>query len=909
MDKLYYGIDLGTTNSAISYGYMGSNGKIVTQICKVNRYGKEGGIESKEVLPSVVYYKQDAKTGEIKSMIGDFAKNQYGKKYGNVMKSVKNFMGTYEELSLDKKIEDKRPEEVSSKILKHLLAGVKDKLSLSEEPQNVIITIPASFDSDQCNATLEAAYLAGLTTKDKNGNYIKDVLLYEPKAVIYNVANMIANDEIPSTIINFNDEKNVLVFDLGGGTLDVALYKVHNNKVLDFPIIDEIAVGRYTRIGGDDFDKLLSEKLVDEFLKYNGCSSSDFSTEELFQLMESRAEYIKLELSDKVSNSKISGSKIPDDHEFEISEMDIYKGMEFEAYLTKKDIENILSPIMGNHLKLEDVNKIDGFTSEKDLNNIIYPILDVLAKAKEYGKNTKVDAVILNGGMTKFYLIKERIKKFFDLEPVTVNDPDLSVAKGAAFYQYCLDKLKINQIEYNLNRISEDRVTVSEEKKGTLLQLGSSVVNDTINLGLSKGYVLPIVKSGTQLPTGDIEINADLKIPVGTNRIELPIYLGRGKNTGPPNRKIATRIIELKQKYAAGTLITLVVNVDENKTLTLTALIGENKQERVSVSIDTDSHQRENTKSNKIISTSSNVELNPSTEMETLKANAEILENYQKNTGKKTADPQVKQKQVNAKFKISQTLTDIKNCSNKKQFEKLVLDNLGRLENHKLYKGYLFEIGVSIFTHMSDEGKNKFKSYCRDIVNINYMPNNFNKDNIIKAIIAIGEIQDTDSIKQIEKLILETRAKLYHTNLVRTLGKLSLDNNLISKKFLEMPTDNLELDSYIYAIGKSFSREQSEKNDKEVEKIMSKLINIIKLEKSNKDMALVSLGEIGSSLDGIVKKIDEKVIEKIGAQLANYTKDLESGSHRDKAELVLNVIYGLNLNEDEKKHWSMLKSK
>ena len=90
---------------------------------------------------------------------------------------------------------------------------------------------------------------------------------------------------------------------------------------------------------------------------------------------------------------------------------------------------------------------------------------------------------------------------------------------------------------------------------------------------------------------------------------------------------------------------------------------------------------------------------------------------------------------------------------------------------------------------------------------------------------------------------------------------------------------------------------------------MSKLINIIKLEKSNKDMALVSLGEIGSSLDGIVKKIDEKVIEKIGAQLANYTKDLESGSNRDKAELVLNVIYGLNLNEDEKKHWSILRSK
>ena len=60
-ENLYYGIDLGTTNSAIAYGYVDSNKKVTTQVCKINRYGREGGIEAKETLPSVVYYKYDMK--------------------------------------------------------------------------------------------------------------------------------------------------------------------------------------------------------------------------------------------------------------------------------------------------------------------------------------------------------------------------------------------------------------------------------------------------------------------------------------------------------------------------------------------------------------------------------------------------------------------------------------------------------------------------------------------------------------------------------------------------------------------------------------------------------------------------------------------------------------------------------
>lgn len=67
---------------------------------------------------------------------------------------------------------------------------------------------------------------------------------------------------------------------------------------------------------------------------------------------------------------------------------------------------------MGYNYKIDDVKKIQHM-DEKDVNNIIYPILDVLEKA---GGDVKIDAVLLNGGMTKFYLITERLKEFFGFE-------------------------------------------------------------------------------------------------------------------------------------------------------------------------------------------------------------------------------------------------------------------------------------------------------------------------------------------------------------------------------------------------------------------------------------------------------------------------------------------------------------
>ena len=890
-ENLYYGIDLGTTNSAIAYGYVDSNKKVTTQVCKINRYGREGGIEAKETLPSVVYYKYDMKKNCYNPIIGDFAKNQFGKKYGSVMKSVKNYMGELVTLPLDEKIDDKRPQDVSAKILNHLVLGIKEKLTLAETPKNVIITIPASFDPDQRRATLEAAEIAGINVKDKNGNYLENILLSEPKAVIYNIANMISNKEIPLNVLDFSEKKNVLVFDLGGGTLDVALYCVYDNKEFNFPIIDELAIGRYTQIGGDSFDRVLSKKLVDDFIEYNGCSPDDVDLDELTQLMESRAEFLKLELSDKVFNAKFAGSQVSDDEEFEISEMDIYKGMEFEDYLTKSDIEKVYEPILARHLSLNDINRIEKLVSDEDMKNIVFPVLDVLAKYKRGGHDLKIDAVVLNGGMTKFYLIKDRIKELFNIDPITVNDPDLAVAKGAAFFQYCSEKVnflekiqntpsildsvkeKKNIVELNnlknfekeINFITNNQSSTSKSG-ATPLTLGNVIVNETINLGLTKGHAKLLVKEGTKLPIKDIKLE-NLVIPVNTKEIELPIYLGNEPRTDSPHmRKINTRKIVLNKTYAPGTPITLNLTIDENKNLYFNGYVGDNQYERISVIMETTKSNNDE-KATKIISTDSK-ELNVGTEMETLRSSAEILEDIKKRYNGVKRTTYINSRFNNAKFKIDQTKNDVINSTNKEKFENAIIDELGKLENNRLLKGILFDLGSQIYDSMSANGKKNFVKACENMLCLEYMLNNYNKDNIIRAIIALERIGDTNKEREIEKLLDKSAARNYHENLARALAKISKYNKKIITNFLTISIDSLEINPYIYGIGETFNTDEMlYLEESTINAILERLLKILKQKRSNRDMALTAMVKIFNNLEEQKYDIDERLFKRMVADI------------------------------------------
>ena len=109
--------------------------------------------------------------------------------------------------------------------------------------------------------------------------------------------------------------------------------------------------------------------------------------------------------------------------------------------------------------------RIDEITGEANTRNIIYPILDVLNKAAEKLGTNKVviDAVILNGGMSKFYMVVDRLKKFFGFDPIVVIDPDQAVARGAAVYHYYLHKYE--EIKDNMRMVGDVTSARSEADK------------------------------------------------------------------------------------------------------------------------------------------------------------------------------------------------------------------------------------------------------------------------------------------------------------------------------------------------------------------------------------------------------------------------------------------------------------
>ena len=194
--------------------------------------------------------------------------------------------------------------------------------------------------------------------------------------------------------------------------------------------------------------------------------------------------------------------------------------------------------------------------------------------------------------------------------------------------------------------------------------------------------------------------------------------MGRGNTTEEPNRKIASRKIKLKKIYPINTQLTLIVNIDKNKNLRLSGYVGNNENDRIEITIDT-AGSREIDK-NKITKIATNVSksLDPKKEIESIKAYGKKLIESKKN-----------------KQEIYNVLENIKKqiilCSNKKDFEKYILDGIMSCQNSDYLKGYFTEIWAIIYTEISDKWKKEFKNSLKNFLSNKFVLENFNnKGNI-----------------------------------------------------------------------------------------------------------------------------------------------------------------------------------
>lgn len=212
-----FGIDLGTTNSLIAKFNKGT----------VEVFKNPNGF--KETLPSVVGFRND------RILVGDQARTYAEKDPRSVASQFKRKMGTTEAIKIKSLDQSKTPIELSAFVLKEL----KNFIHTQEVPEAVVITVPASFDMVQSNATKEAGLLAG---------FKQVVLLQEPIAASLAYANKDKTVDLKNS--------QWIVYDLGGGTFDVALVRIVGGEL---KVVDHEG-DNY--LGGADFDAAIVEKLL-----------------------------------------------------------------------------------------------------------------------------------------------------------------------------------------------------------------------------------------------------------------------------------------------------------------------------------------------------------------------------------------------------------------------------------------------------------------------------------------------------------------------------------------------------------------------------------------------------------------------------------------------------------------------
>ncbi|ALS78914.1 molecular chaperone DnaK [Planococcus kocurii] len=341
------GIDLGTTNSAVAV-LEGGEPKIIPNP------------EGNRTTPSVVAFKNGER------QVGEVAKRQ-SITNPNTIQSVKRLMGTQEKVTAEGK--DYTPQEVSAMILQYLKGYAEEYLG--EKVTRAVITVPAYFNDAERQATKDAGRIAGLEVER---------IINEPTAAA--LAYGLDKTETDETI---------LVYDLGGGTFDVSILELGDG------VFEVKSTAGDNRLGGDDFDKLIIDYLVQEFKKDNGV---DLSKDKMAtQRLKDAAEKAKKDLSG-VSSTQVSlpfitaGAEGP---------------LHLEVTMSRAKFDELTSSLVERTMGPTRQALKDAGISASDL-----------------------DRVILVGGSTRIPAVQEAVKKETGKEPYKGVNPDEVVAMGAA---------------------------------------------------------------------------------------------------------------------------------------------------------------------------------------------------------------------------------------------------------------------------------------------------------------------------------------------------------------------------------------------------------------------------------------------------------------------------------------------
>ena len=372
------GIDLGTTNSCVAV-FEGNEPVVITNS------------EGKRTTPSVIGFVKD---GERK--VGDPAKRQAITNPKNTVYSIKRFMGeTYEQCSKEVTrvpfsvvneggyprvdIDGRKytPQEISAMVLQKMKKTAEDYLG--QEVTDAVITVPAYFSDSQRQATKEAGQIAGLNVRR---------IVNEPTAAA-----------LAYGVDKANKDMKIAVFDLGGGTFDISILEFGGG------VFEVLSTNGDTHLGGDDFDQVIIEWLVNGFKADEGI---DLSKDPMaMQRLKEAAEKAKIELSSTTSTE----INLP----YISAEGGVPKHL--VKTLTRSQFEQLAHNL---------------------IQACLVPCQNAMRDAKL--QTSDIDEVILVGGSSRIPAVQTLVKNYFGKEPSKGVNPDEVVAVGAAIQGAILNK-------------------------------------------------------------------------------------------------------------------------------------------------------------------------------------------------------------------------------------------------------------------------------------------------------------------------------------------------------------------------------------------------------------------------------------------------------------------------------------
>jgi len=477
------GIDLGTTNSAFAYMVAGKP-EVITNA------------EGDRTTPSVV-----AVTKKGERLVGKVAQRQRVTNPKNTIYGIKRLIGRkFDDKEVQRDLDimpykivkkgnsvavemdgkDYTPEEISAMVLSKIKADAE--AFLGEKVTEAIITVPAYFDDSQRQATKDAGKIAGLEVKR---------IINEPTAAALAYGLESKKDE------------QIAVFDLGGGTFDVSILELGDG------VFEVKSTNGDTHLGGEDFDNLIVNYLIDEFKKESGVDIRDDAA--AMQRIKDEAEKAKKELSSATST----------DINLPFLTADANGPKHFEHTLTRAKLEELVAPL---------------------LDRLAGPVEKALKDAKL--KASDIDEVVMVGGMTRMPAVVEKVKAIFGKDPMQGVNPDEVVAVGAAI---------------------QGGVLQGDVKDVLLLD----VTPLTLGIETMGGVRTPLIDRNTTIPTSKSEVFST----ASDNQPQVEIHVLQGeREMAADNKSLGRFILDGIAPAPRGVpQIEVTFNLDANGILNVTA--------------------------------------------------------------------------------------------------------------------------------------------------------------------------------------------------------------------------------------------------------------------------------------------------------------------------------------------------